>query len=204
MTETAENKRKSRSTAQQVKMNQMVLFNKHVIEGKTIPQCAKEMDLSPRQLHLYKKQDDYRTMALAHLENSTLRGLDGTVSRLIKMLDAKKPMIKKVTDENGFEQEQIVQVADNKTRMAAMQEVIKIYGLHAPKQSDVKVTVAFSSDADLYSQIEQAERACRVVEQQQTGEGSQELANSPHRSDRGAFETRKRVILQVAPLSESE
>ena len=87
--------------------NEMKFFHKHIVEGKTVQKCAKEMGMHYMGLHKYKNGEDFRKMAIEYFEDSTLKGLKGTASRLIDKLDS----------------------VDVKTSMSALQEIKKIYGL---------------------------------------------------------------------------
>jgi len=187
-----------KSSDVEVKINKLKLFHKNVVEGKPLTQCAEEIGVSRRTLHNYKNSVDYRQLALARLDSSPLGGVDGTIDRLIDALDATKPIV--TEDAEGVTS--IHRVPDNKTRMDALKEVTKIYGIYAPERTDVKVTVAFSSDEELFSQIEQAERDCVSLEPQQTVEGSTGVFAGKVRGDSGSVGSRQRAILQVDAVSE--
>lgn len=189
-----------KATVEQSKINQVKLFHKHIVEGKTVTQCAEEMNLSRRQLHTYKNADDFRQMAIEHLENSTLKGLTGTVGKLVKALDATRPLVTQDLDGTTH----ITHVPDTKTRLEALKEVIKIYGLHAPERRDTQVTVTFSSDEDLYKQIGEAERNCRFVESIEVGEGGLSVAATESGIGGGDFKSRQRALLQDVAVPESE
>ena len=178
--------------------NTVKFFHKNIVEGKTIIQCAKELDISESMLHRYKKSDDFRQMAIEHLENSKLKGLTGTVSKLVKALDAKRPMVTEDCDGST----KITMVPDPQTQIKALQEVIKIYGLHAPVKKDVTATISISSDADIFREIEQAERASRYVESYTVGETGSELAPEQQGNDHGTPESRGRTLLQECAVPE--
>ena len=194
----------SNKSKEQGLMNRVKLLNKHVIEGKSIVQCSKEMGLSRNRLHEYKRSDDYRQMALEHLENSALEGVGGTVSRLVEALDAVRPHNKETRNADGSTNVEVEFVEDTPTRLKALNEVIKIYGLHAPVKKDTTLTISLSSDEDLFGEIDKAERACRTVESYEVREGSFELAEGAAGVSDGDFETRKRAILQDVAIPESE
>ena len=181
-------------------MNKIKFFNKNIIEGKNVSRCAREMGLTRRTLHNYKNDDDYRRMALEHLENSKLKGLSGTVSKLVGALDATKPLVTQDPDGSTH----ITHVPDQKTRMEALKEVIKIYGIHAPQRKDTTVSITFSSDAELFRQIDEAERACRYVESYEKGQTSDGVATEQPTLSGGNFKSRQRAILQVDSIPESE
>lgn len=182
------------------RVNEVKFLEKHLVEGKTVAQCSQELGLTPQTLFDYKKGKNYRQMALMYLEDATLGGMKGTVKRLIIALDATKPivMVDKEEDENGnkFEKTRIESVPDEKTRLDAIKEIGKIYGWHAPQKRDTKIAISFSSDAELFEQIEQAQRDCGLVEQYEEGEKGFELAQGESGRGDGNFEKRERTVLQ--------
>ena len=180
--------------------NTVKLFHKHIVEGKSVSACAREMDISRKTLHGYKKTEDFRHMAIEHLENSTLKGLTGTVSKLVKALDAKKPVVTENTDGST----NISMVPDQKTRMTALDQVIKIYGLHAPIQRNVTATISVSSDAELFAAIEVAERDCRYVQSKVKGEEGFGLVADEQGSDSRNFSSRGRAILLDDSVQEQD
>ena len=180
--------------------NTIKLFQKTIVEGKTVTAAAEEMGISRMSAQRYKKTDDFRKMAIEHLEGSTLNGLQGTVGKLVKALDAKRPIV----TENADGSTSIKHVPDNKTQMQALQEVIKIYGLHAPVKKDVTARISISSDAEIFDQIEQAERDCRIVESYEVREGRFELATDQQRHGLRSPESRGRPLLHDAPVSEPQ
>lgn len=185
--------------------NEIRFFEKHGIEQKTVVQSAKEVGISLRTAHVYKKGVNYRQMALAYLEDSTLGGVNGTMSRLIKALNAERPhnIKHKTTKKDGsiVEKEEVVWVADNNTQDKALKKVIDIFGLNAPK-TNVSVAISISSDADLFSQIDDAQRECGFLDQYEEGESGFELVTDPQSGSSGNFKSRKRALLQGATISE--
>lgn len=163
-------------------------------------------------LYNMKKTDDFRQMAIVYLEDSELGGLKGTVNRLIGALDATRPLVttNKQTTEKGdiIETQDISMVADQNTRMKALQEVIKIYGLQAPERKDVNVGISISSDEELFGKIEQAEKDCRIVESSVRstelgeGPGSSEVVEGQPGDGEGNFTQRRRTLLQTTALQE--
>jgi hypothetical protein len=157
-------------------MKKVKFFQKHIVEGKTVKQCASEMGMHEQSLFLYKKSDDFRQMAIEHLENSTLKGLSGTITKLVEEFESPSASIKH----------------------KALQEVIKIYGLHAPKRSTT-LTVSISSDEELFRQIDEAQGSCRFVESfesQNEGETGSGLVKRKQVYSTGDFATRQRTLLQ--------
>ena len=170
------------------------------MSGKNVTQCAKEMGVTRKTLHGYKNSSEFRQMAIEHLEDSKLGGLLGTVTKLVGALDAKKPIVIDCADGST----KVKMVADQKTRMIALQEVIKIYGLHAPIRKDVTASISISSDDELFDEIEGAERASRFVESYQEGPGGLELVASKSSFSKTDVASRGRTILQDDAIPESE
>lgn len=189
---------KARSSDVQVQVNKVKLFHKHIVEGKNMQTCADEIGVSRRMLHNYKNTDDYRQLAIDHLDKSTLNGIEGATGKLVEALDATRAVV--TEDAEGATH--ITHVPDGKIRMTALQEVFKIYGTKAPDRTDATVTVAFSSDQDLFRQIDAAEKACLGLEQVETLEDGTELVTVQPGTDRGDFESRQRTLLQVDPVPE--
>lgn len=160
--------------------------------------CTEELGIKERQLQYYKKDDDFRQMAIRHFEDSKLKGLKGTVGKLVGALDATKPLVTQDADGSTH----ITHVPDAKTRMTALQEVIKIYGLYAPQRKDTEVRITLSPDEDLFRQIDAAQRACRVVESQEVGQESLPMADGQSGIGIGITQSRQRALLQVDALSE--
>lgn len=198
MSETPQKPKRKRATPDNVKINEIKLFHKNIIEGKTVAVCAKEMGISPRMVHVYKTHDDFRKMAIEHLENSKLKGLEGTVGKLVAAFDATRAVITQDADGSTH----ISRVPDEKTRMEALKEVIEIYGLHAPKRTDATITISFSSDEDLYRQIDEAQRNCRLVESIEKGPAGTGMAQGESGIGCGTIEARQRALLQDASLPE--
>lgn len=192
-------------------IQEALFFQKHNKEGKSVTKCSEEMGLSRVTLHDYKRGDNYRQMALACLDGKTLGGVSGTMTRLVKALEATRPLVvvdkttrkdKKTGELLTSEKTRIEQVADQATRMKALQEIHKIYGIYAPQKRDVKVEISVSSDADLFREIDEAASRCKHVDSYEVREGSFELAPGTPGSCSGDFETRKRTLLQHAPIQE--
>ena len=192
-----------KKSAVDVKINKVKFFQKHVVEGKTVTACSEEMGTSKVQLYHYKKSDDYRRMALAYLDDSSLGGVDGVMAKLIAALDAVRPHNKETVNADGSTNIEVEFVADTNARLKALQEVHKIYGFYAPQKRDVEVTVSLSSDADLFKEIDEAERNSKFVGSYKEREGRFELAPDPQRASLGSVESRKRLLLQGTSISES-
>lgn len=183
------------------------LFHKTVNEGKSVVQAAKEMGISKVSAHKYKKTEEYRQMALASLDGQIQGGVQGAVSKLVEALDAERPeVLNTVTEKNGKKsiRSKIEMVADNQTRMKALEQIVRIYGLHAPIKKDVTVGISISSDEELFGQIESASRACKYVESQQVGERSSIVVDEQSGLGSGDDHSRGRALLQDAAISEPE
>ena len=188
----------------QSNINELKFFQKHIIEGVPFMKCAKQMNIGTTTLAGYKKRDSFRDMALAYLEDSTLGGVKGSMNRLVDALDATKPHNKETVNKDGATNIEVIWVADQATRMKALQELNKIYGVYAPTKKDITVEVSMSSDADLFKEIDEAERKCKFVDSYVKREGGFELAPDPQERSSGNFESRKRAILQDATIQEPE
>lgn len=193
-------KRKPSSLKTARQLNEIKFFHSHIVNGKPESRCAEEMGLSRRTMRNYKKSTDYRQMAIEYLENSKLKGLKGTISRLVKALDAEK--IGKRCEPGGSIS--WGSIPDERTRETARKEIEEIYGLRAPEQKDTTIRISISSDEDLFGQIDEAQRACRFVESHPAGAESPELASGEQAGRRGDFESRQRAILQDVAISESQ
>ncbi|HUW47865.1 MAG TPA: hypothetical protein VMW36_03880 [Patescibacteria group bacterium] len=187
-----------------VKKNTIKLFQKTIIEGKTVAKAAQEMDVTERSLYRYKKGADFRQMALSYLDDSSLKGVKGVVGKLVEKLDALKPLPKETVNSDGSTEIEIEWVADSTTQMKAMTEIIKIYGLHAPIESNVTASISISSDQDLFDQIERAERKCRYVQSEVKGSTGFEVVEGASGSGARDFDSRKRTILQGDAVPESK
>ena len=81
-----------------------------------------------------------------------------TISMLLKknidMLDAKKEI-----PLSG----ELVEVEDNVAQATAMKEINQIYGIHAPKQLDVRASAAEASTEELADQVESSLQEFRVA-----------------------------------------
>ncbi len=190
---------------QTAKINMVRFFNKHLVKGEKITQCSKDLGISITTLHKYKHRDDYRQLALAHLDNcGQIGGVKGALERLESQLEAVRPIQKETVDKEGATSIEIEYVPDNRQRMVALQEIFKIYGLYAPTKTDVTVAISLSSDEDLFSQIESAERKCRYVESQEVEQGSSGMDAGEPKNSRGNFSSRGRTLLQHAPVPEQD
>ena len=185
-------------------INKVQFVQKHLVEGKTVVQCAKEMGITRNTLQIYKKDDDYRQMALQHLDESELGGVNGTMKKLIKGLNAEKPIILESVDKHGASHQSIEYVDDNVAQDKALGKIIDIYGLKAPAKQETSVTVSLSSDADLFRQIDEAQESRRFVESYTEGKGCFELAENKSTSSDGSFAKRRRTVLQDGAVPEPE
>ncbi len=189
----------------QCRANEIKFFHKHVIEGKTGNQCAAELGVNKNTASNYKHSDTYRQMALAHLDKK-LNGVESVIDNLVTSLDAMRPhnvqKTKKDKEGNIETITEVVWVADQSTRMKAILEINRIYGIHAPQKKDITVAVSLSSDEQLFAEIDEAERSSRFVESYTQGEGGLELAPDPQGPSSGDFSSRKRTLLQGTAVPE--
>ena len=194
----------SKEQKKQKLINKVKLLQKHVVENKTMVQCAAEIGVSRNTLQGYKKDDDYREMALQHLDESTLGGVKGTMEKLVQGLNAEKPIILESIDEDGASHQQIKYVPDNVAQDKALGKVIDIYGLKAPVKQDTTITVSLSSDEDLFRQIDDAQESRRFVESYEEGAEGFELAQNESTASDGSFVKRRRTLLQDGAIPEPE
>jgi hypothetical protein len=192
----------SKKQKQQATINKVKLIQKHIVEGKTMVKCAEEIGVTRNTLQCYKKDDDYRAMALQYLDDSTLGGVAGTMSKLVQGFDAEKPIVLESIDEDGASHQQIKFVPDNVARDKALGKAIDIYGLKAPVKQDITVAVSLSSDEELFKQIDDAQESRRYVESYVEGKGGFELAKNESTASDGSFEQRGRTLLQDDAVSE--
>jgi len=186
----------SKTQEKQKLVNKVQFVQKHLVEGKTVVQCAKEMGVTRNTLQTYKRDKDYRAMALQLLDDGTLGGVAGTMDILVKGLDAEKPIILEDIDEEGASHQKIQYVPDNVARDKALGKVIDIYGLKAPAKKDITVEVSLSSDEELFRQIDEAQESRRYVESYVEGERGFELAKNESTASDGSFGKRRRTLLQ--------
>jgi len=198
---------RSESQKRETQVRKLEFFDKHVIQGKTVTQCAKEMGTQRTQLQLYKRDADFRQMAIQQLESNDM-GVGKTVSALVALCNAEKAIPLETVDiaEDGSSKshQEIKWVADNTARDKAIGKVMKIYGLEAAKQTDVNVEVSFASDSDLFGQIAEATRACQFVQSYEKREDGFGLVADPSKAGKGNFGSRQRTLLQGTPILESE
>jgi hypothetical protein len=180
-----------------VKARKIQLFHKRVIEKKPMGQCAAELGISRRQASTYQNTEDYRTMALKHLDEGI--GIEGTVNRLVAALDSTRAVV--IQDKEGTQE--IKNVPDERTRTTALQELIKIYGLHAPERKDTSFTLSVATNDELYSEIDKAQRICGFEAESQTGQRRTKVVNSKSIPDTRSFASRKRTLLSDDALQES-
>lgn len=183
--------------------NQVKFFHKHIVEGEALKDCAADLNVSEQTLYNYKKDSDFRRMAIEHLESSKFDGVKGVTNKLILMLDATIPIVTRIGKGQNARVE-VTHIPDTKTQLEALKEAIKIYGLHAPQQKSTSVTVSLSSDDELFRQIEQAQRRCRTVASYEKGKDGYQVVDGQQAAGTGTFESRKRALLQDAPVQEPE
>ena len=189
------------------KANEIRYFHKNVIEGKTSAQASEEMGLHKDSGSVYKKSDTYRRLALAYIDDK-IGGVEKVMEGLIALLDAEKPhnVPHKTKDKDGktVVTNEVEWVPDQKSRLKAIQEFNKIYGTYAPQKKDIRIAVSFSSDTELFAEIDEAERVCKYVGSYEEREGSFELAPDPQGTSSGDFKSRKRALLQGTPVQTAD
>lgn len=186
-------------------INVVKTFQKTIIEGKTSEVCAKEIGVHEVTVRGYRQSDNYRQMAIAYLDDQIKGGaLKGSMCTLVSALDAEKPHNKETKNDDGSTTIEVEFVPDIKTRIKAVQEINKIYGIHAPQKRDITVAVSISSDAELFAAVKEADRVCQYVDSYEEREGSFELAPDPQGASSGDFKSRKRALLQSSAVSQPQ
>ncbi len=184
-------------------INVVKAFQKTIIEGKTSEVCAKEIGVHEVTVRQYRRTADYRQMAIAYLDDQVEGGgLKGATCILAEGLNAVKPHNKETKNADGSTNIEVVFVTDTNARLKAVQEVHKIYGVHAPQKRDITVAVSISSDAELFAAIKEADRVCQYVDSYEKREGGFELAPDPQGASSGNFKSRKRTLLQGTSVPE--
>jgi len=156
-------------------------FKKHIIDKKSMKQCAEAMSATRQQLCNYKKDENFRQKAIEFMESGGIDGIKGVVEKLTEHCNSDNQNIS----------------------FKATQEAIKIYGLEAPKRKDVTATISLSPNEELFRQIDEAQDRCRFVESVETGSGSLSVVEGQQGFSTGNFEKRQRALLQNATVQES-
>ena len=114
------------------------------MQGMTKVQIAEETNLERRTVAKILDKPAIRQMMLDALEGHGFT-LSMLAKKNIDMLNAKKEILV---------QGNLTEIEDNVAQITAMKEVNSIYGVHAPKQLDVRASAAEASVDELANQVE--------------------------------------------------
>lgn len=122
------------------------------IQGKSYDQVQKELGISRCTIARTKKKPEYRELVLAALEQRHTTA-ETFAELLIKKLNAQKTVFVR-TDEEDNKTE--ITVDDNPTQMTALTKFGDILGVDAPKEFDLKHSMAAMSDEELQKAIQES------------------------------------------------
>jgi len=123
-------------------LQQLEILQKHTIEGKTQEQVAKELGISRDSVKRAKRKPAYHELAQAALEKKGY-----TVEALVVDLIA-KTTAQKSENIGGS----IIEIEDNVSQMKALDQIAKIYGVHAPQNVNLTTTMT-ASDKELLDEL---------------------------------------------------
>jgi len=115
------------------------VFQYHEVEGMTAQQTAEQLEISRKTVQRTKTKASYHELAQAALQEKGMT-VQEYARKLIEKLDAKKGV------NYGGER---IEEDDNVAQVAALKEVAGIYGVHAPKEIDLKHSLASASDEEV-------------------------------------------------------
>jgi hypothetical protein len=128
------------------------VFYHHNMQDKTMKETAKILNVSIDTVKRTKKKEAYYKLAAAQLEQQTC-DIPTYVAKLIAKTEAKKA--------NNYGGNR-VEEDDNVAQMTALKEIGAIYGVYAPKEVHAEFSLAQASDAELFGEIEEAQRRVGV------------------------------------------
>lgn len=178
----------------------MALAKKLVVEGKSVAQAARELNITERMAYHMKRSDEFRQAALYFLENSDNGTVQGAMKKLLAMLEAKKPVVTQLPDGSSA----VTYVEDTKTQMEALKELNKIYGIYAPEQRTVEHDIAIHDDAAFFNAIAEVARACGVSAEQQGGTDGYRLAQGEQTASGRDAEPGQRAVLPMETIFEPD
>ncbi len=126
--------------------------------GKTWEETKKELNVSNLGITMTKKKTEYNALAQAMLEAKN-HGIEQYVDSLIKLTKAEKGvtlLIDSQTEGSVAKIKKRLQEPDNVTRFNATSEIGDIFGAKAPKQVDLKHSMAAMSDEELQQGVDQS------------------------------------------------
>jgi len=137
-------------TNETMTMRDLEIFKANQIDGKTLDKTAEIVGVSRKTVSRTKSKVSYHELAQAALEQKGLT-VDVYAGKLIEKLDARKGV--------NYDGERIEE-DDNVAQMTALKEVAQIYGVHAPREIDLKHSLASASDEELDQNL--ADAAARL------------------------------------------
>jgi hypothetical protein len=115
--------------------------------GKTYKETMKDLNVTATTISRTKKKKDYNALAQARLEQNN-HTINEYVDDLIRKTKAQKGVT--VKGEGRIMED------DNVTQMNAITEIGEIFGAKAPKQVDLKHSLAAMSDEELQNEIDKS------------------------------------------------
>lgn len=142
------------------------------IEGKSYDEVQDKLDISRCTIARTKKKPEYRELVLAALEQRHTTA-ETFAELLIKKLNAQKVIFVRTDEEDKKEE---ITVDDNPTQMTALTKFGDILGVDAPKEFDLKHSMAAMSDEELQNAIQESAEALN-------GRVQHSIAGSYHAED---------------------
>lgn len=115
------------------------------LSGDTIEQTCEKVGISRPTVHRTKKKKAYRDVAIAAAEQNEYTA-ETYAKNMIDLTKADKTIISASAG--------VLDVPDNITRFNANSELGDVFGVKAPKQFDLKHSMAAMSDEELMDEIE--------------------------------------------------
>lgn len=144
--------------SQEVEVSQSPAPGRKGRRGKTYKETTKELHVSDTTIKRVKKKTEYNVLAQAMLEKKRF-GIEQYVDNLIALTQAQKGVI--VRGAKG-EASTISKEPENTVRFNATSEIGDIFGAKAPKQVDLKHSMAAMGDEEIQVGID---RSVKEIEQ---------------------------------------
>ena len=143
----------------------LAIMEGQTVKGETVAQTAQRLEVTPARVANTMRKPAIRELVMAELNR---RGYTAEkfADKLIELVEAERAIV--IANE-------IVNVPDNTTRDKAHDRWGKILGVEAPKQLDLRHSLAGASDAELVDELETALGGQELVSQPgqpATGEGN--------------------------------
>jgi len=131
---------RKRKPSKDLTLKDLEIMQSQEVEDKTYPETMAELGVSRNAIADAKKKLAYRELVIAALKE---RGETAeTFASMLKQMFTKKKVI--VVAQQGTEE-----VDDNKTQLTALLKFGDILGVDAPREFDLKHTMATMSDDDI-------------------------------------------------------